>query len=165
MEVDMRTPVVVAFVICAWLVSLPSTAQTGKGLSPAEVAKVNELSQTFVKAFLAKDWATVAGLYLDDAVIYPPNEPAVKGRAAIQAWMEKFPPVTEFNLTNVKVEGRDDLAYVLGTFTMTLAPPGAPGPVKDSGKYVEIRRRQADGRWLIAADIFNSDLPLEPPPK
>lgn len=48
---------------------------------------------------------------------------------------------------------------------MTMAPPGAPGPVKDSGKYVEVRRRQADGRWLVAVDIFNSDVPIPAPTK
>ena len=134
-------------------------------VSQAEVSKINEVTQTFVKAALTKDWATVAALYVDDAVLNPPNAPAVKGRAAIRAWMEKFPPLTNFKASNVKVEGHDDLAYVLGTYTMTIAPPGAPGPVNDSGKYVEIRRKQPDGRWLIAVDIFNSDLPASPPAK
>ena len=156
---------VVAIATCAWLVSLPSEAQTGKGLSQADVSKINEVSQTQVKAALAKDWTTFAAVYLNDAVLNPPNEPAVKGRVAIRAWAEKFPPMTDFKLSNVKVEGRDDLAYVLGTYTMTIAPPGAPGPVKDSGKYVEVRRRQPDGKWLIAVDIFNSDLPAAPPAK
>lgn len=161
----MRTLKVIALAACVCLAPLPSGAQTGKGLSQADVTRINAVTETFVKAALAKDWATVAGLYLDDAVVNPPNEPAVRGRAAIQAWFEKFPPVTDFKASNVQVEGRGDLAYVLGTYTMTLAPPGAPGPVKDSGKYVEVRRRQRDGRWLIAVDIFNSDLPAAPPQK
>ena len=100
-----------------------------------------------------------------DGAAYPPNEPAVKGRAAIRAWLEKFPPITEFKLSNVKVESCEDLAYVLATYTMTIAPPGAPGPVKDSGKYVSVVRRQADGRWLLAVDMFSSDLPAAPPPR
>ena len=123
------------------------------------------MSQAFVRAALASDWATVAALYGDDAVLNPPNEPAVKGRAAIQAFFAKFPPITALKFTNIAVEGHDDLAYTLGSYTMTLAPPGAAAPVKDSGKYVEIRRKQRDGRWLIAVDIFNSDLPRAPPPK
>lgn len=65
----------------------------------------------------------------------------------------------------MKVEGREDLAYVLGTYTMTMAPPGAPGPINDSGKFVTVLRRQADGRWLAAVDMFSSDLPAAPPPK
>jgi uncharacterized protein (TIGR02246 family) len=156
---------VVALATCAWLVSLPSEAQIGKGLAQTDVRKIDEATQTAMKAALAKDFASWAALFLDDGVVYPPNEPAVKGRAAIRAWLEKFPPITEFNLKNVKVEGCEDLAYVLGTYTMTIAPPGAPGPVKDSGKYVSVVRRQADGRWLLAVDMFSSDLPAAPPPK
>ena len=161
----MRILAVVALAMCVGLVSLPSEAQTAKALSQADVTKINELSEILVKAALAKDWATHADLYTDDAVVIPPNEPPVKGRAAIRAWLEKFPPITEFKFDNVKVEGRDDLAYVVGTYAFTLAPPGAPGPVKATGRYVEIRRRQPDGKWLIAVDIFNSDLPIAAPPE
>ena len=156
---------VIALATCAWLVSLPSEAQTGKGLSQADVRKIDEATQTAMKAALAKDFATWAALFLDDAVLNPPNEPAVKGRVAIRAWLEKFPPVTEFKLNNEYVEGREDLAYVLGTYTMTISPPRAPGPVKDSGKFVTVLRRQPDGRWLAAVDMFSSDLPAALPPK
>lgn len=134
-------------------------------LSQREIDKINEVTQTFVTGALGKNWATVAALYVDDAVLNPPHEPAVKGRTAINAWLEKFPPITAFKASNVKVEGRDDLAYVLGTYTMTIVPPGAPGSVNDSGKYVEVRRKQSDGSWLIAVDIFNSDLPAPQPAK
>ena len=143
----------------AMLAVLSSCQAQVAPLSQANVAAIEETTQNFVKAVLAKDWATLANLYTDDAILLPPNAPMVKGRAMIQAWLEKFPPVTDFTLNSVQVDGRDDLAYVLGTFTMTIVPPGASGPIRDSGKYIEIRRRQSDGRWLISADIFNSDLP------
>lgn len=144
-----------------FLAAPPCLAQAG--LAQADVAAIRESTNAFAKAALAKDFATVAGLYTEDAVVNPPMEPAVKGRAAIRAWFEKFPPLTEFKPSIVKVEGRGDLAYVLGNVSMTLLPPGAPAPVKDSGKYVEIRRKQADGKWLIAVDIFNSDAQPAPP--
>ena len=51
-----------------------------------------------------------------------------------------------------------------GAYTMTLAVPGAPAPVQDRGKYIEIWRKQADGPWKLARDIFNSDLPPAAPP-
>jgi uncharacterized protein (TIGR02246 family) len=138
---------------------IPSEAQT-KGLSQADVKAIDESTQTAVKAALAKDFAAWAALFAEDGVLNPPNEPSVKGRAAIQAWLAKFPPMTAFKLENVKIEGRNDLAYVLGTYTLTITPPGAPAPITDSGKFVEIRRRQSDGRWLVAVDMFSSDLPL-----
>jgi uncharacterized protein (TIGR02246 family) len=161
----MRMLNAVALAMCAWLISLACEAQTAKGLSQMDVTKIDQITQTAMKAALARDFATWAALFLDDAVVNPPNEPAVKGRAAIRAWLEKFPPLTEFTLKNTNVEGREDLAYVLGTYTMTMTPPGAPGPVKDSGKFVSVLRRQVDGRWLCAVDMFSSDLPVAPPPK
>jgi uncharacterized protein (TIGR02246 family) len=159
----MRTFIAIALTTCASLPSLSSEGQTGKGLSPADVNKINDVTQRLVNAALAKDWATFAAVFVEDAISNPPNEPAVKGRAAIRSWAEKLPPITAFEGTNVKVEGRDDLAYVMGTYTMTIAPPGAPGPIKDSGKFVQIYLKQPDGSWLIAVDIFNSDLPAASP--
>ena len=145
------------------LISLPSEGQTVKGLSEADIKKIDDVTQTAVNAALARDFATWASLFLDDAVVNPPNEPAVKGRAAIRAWLEKFPPITEFKLNNEKVEGREDLAYLLGTYTMTITPSGAPGPVKDSGKFVTVLDRQPNGSWLCAVDMFSSDLPAPTP--
>ena len=36
-------------------------------------------------------------------------------------------------------------------------------PVADRGKFVEVWKKQADGKWKVVADIFNSDLPAAPP--
>ena len=105
------------------LIPLPAEGQSGKSLSEADVKKIDDVTQTAMNAALARDFATWAALFLDDAVINPPNEPAVKGRAAIRAWLEKFPPITEFKLNNEKVEGREDLAYA-GT-TRDDTPRGA----------------------------------------
>jgi uncharacterized protein (TIGR02246 family) len=151
-------------IIAGFLISLPSEGQTGKRLSASDLKNIDDITRVAMNAALARDFATWASLFLEDAVINPPNEPAVKGRAAIRAWLEKFPPMTEFKLKNEKVEGGDDLGYVLGTYSMTITPPGALGPVKDSGKFVTIVRRQPDGRWLCAVDMFSSDLPPPPPP-
>ena len=69
----------------------------------------------------------------------------------------------DYKTRRLKVDGRDDLAFVLGPLAMTFVPPGAPGPISDSGKYVEVWRKQPDGKWLIAVDISNSDLAPTPP--
>src|SRR6185295_18370061 len=133
--------------------------------SQGDIGKINEGTQTFVRGALGKNWGAVAALYTDDAVLNPPHAPRVNGRSPIKAWFEQFPPMTAFKASNGMVDGLDDLAYVVGEYTMTIVPPGAPGPINDSGKYVEIRRKQPDGSWLITVDIFNSDLPIPEPAK
>jgi uncharacterized protein (TIGR02246 family) len=128
-------------------------------LSEADREAIRAVSQQWTERILARDFAGLAALYSEDAVFMPPNEPAVDGRANIQAWMESFPPVTAMDLQIVEIEGRGDLAYVWGSYTLTVAMPGAE-PVEDTGKFIEIRRRAPDGTWPLARDIFNSDIPV-----
>ena len=129
------------------------------GLPDKDVAAIRAQTAEFAKGMNAADFASVAALYAETATFMPPNQPLVSGRAAIEAWMKGFPPFKDFLLQIVEVDGRGDIAFCRGTYSMTIAPPGAPAPMKDTGKYIEVRRRQKDGSWKIAADIFNSDLP------
>ena len=128
-------------------------------LSATDIAAIETTQLQFAAAFLRRDFDALAALYSDDAVVMPPNEPAVHGRTAVKAWMAAFPVVTDFTLSTSRIEGRADLAYVRGTYTMTLRPEGAQTPVMVRGKYLEIRRRQSNGEWLLEADMFNSDQP------
>jgi uncharacterized protein (TIGR02246 family) len=122
--------------------------------------RANEtVTAEFESAFRAKAWDRVSELYTEDGYLMPPNQPPVRGRAEIRAFLQAFPPVSAFALSADQVDGRGDLAFVRGSYRMTLTPPGASGPVQDEGKYLEIRRRGTDGRWRIAVDIFNSNKP------
>ena len=113
-----------------------------------------------MQAVRSEDSAAGAALYTEDAVLMPPNQPMVQGRAAIQTWKEASPTFTEFNLTVEEIDGRGDLAFVRGTYSLTMELEGAPEPIQDTGKFLDILQKQEDGSWLIAVDIFNSDLPL-----
>jgi len=141
---------------CAALTA-PALAQSP--LSEKDLAAIRSSTEAFANKVVAADFSGVAALYTENADLAPPNQAAVQGRVAIEAWMKAFPPVKELNFKIVSVEGRGDLAYVRGTYAMTLTPPGAAAPVKDQGKYIEVRRKAKDGSWKIAHDIFNSDLP------
>ena len=140
--------------------SLAACAGGAASLSDADIAAIEEGSEAFVAATNANDWGGVAALYTEDAVMMPPNGPAVEGQAAIEAFFAAYPPFSGFTLNPVEIDGRGDLAFVRGTYSMTLEIEGME-PTPDTGKYIEIRRRQTDGSWLITADIFNSDTPLE----
>ncbi len=138
--------------------------KTPQGLTDQDRAAIRQSEADFAASMIAKDYAKVAASYTADAVVLPANGPAATGRAAIEQLLGTFPPLSAFTLNSVEIEGVGDLAYQRGTFFMTMQLPGGV-TASDSGKYLEIRRRQPDGSWLITRDIWNSDIPLpEPPP-
>jgi ketosteroid isomerase-like protein len=98
-------------------------------------------------------------LYTENASVMPPNVGIAEGRAAIRAWLAAFPPVSDFTLTPIEIDGRRDLAYVRGTYAFKIVGPDGHQVGEDHGKFLEIRRKQPDGKWLISADIYNSDVP------
>jgi ketosteroid isomerase-like protein len=132
------------------------------GLTDQDRAAIQKSEADFAASMLAKDYSKVAAMYTADAVVMPANGPAVTGRAGIQQLLGTFPPLTVFTLNSAEIDGMGDLAYQRGTFLMTFPLPSG-GSATDSGKYLEIRRRQADGTWLISRDIWNSDIPVPEP--
>ncbi|MGH7427720.1 MAG: YybH family protein [Candidatus Methylomirabilaceae bacterium] len=132
----------------------------GGPLSEADKSALRANDQKYAEAGLAKNWAAAAAMYTAEASFMPPNGPEVKGPAMIQAWWEAQPPISTFTLESQEIDGRGDLAYARGTYTMSFTLPGAPAPIQDRGKFLTTYRKQADGSWLITNDIFNSDVPL-----
>lgn len=128
-------------------------------LLPEDIVAIKELHQAWTPAIVDKDFDTLIRLYTDDAIVLPPNGPKAQGRAAVLDWMKAFPAITDANLTIEEIDGYGDLAFVRGAYFMTIVPDGTGEPIQDRGKFIEIRRKQADGSWLMARDIFNSDLP------
>ena len=126
-------------------------------LTDADQAALRASVDTFSARVLRYDWPGTAGLFTDQGTMMPANEPAVVGRDAIQAWMKAYPPITAFTSVVDELSGVGDLAYIRGHYVVTVMPPGAKAAVTDSGKFITVNRRQADGQWLIVADIFNSN--------
>ena len=126
-------------------------------LTPEEVAAIKSVNEVFGGYVVSQDFETLVQLYTADVVMMPPGSPVVYGRDALLAFFQGFPPVTKMEVTPTHIEGRGDLAYVLGRYVMVIEPPGGD-PITDHGKFIEIRKKQPDGSWPVAADIFNSDL-------
>jgi ketosteroid isomerase-like protein len=128
-------------------------------LSDQSVAAVEGAGGSYSQSFEANDWQTFVTLYADDAVVMPPNAPVVQGRAAMSELTANWPQITTFSLAVDEIDGCRDLAFSRGSYTFAAMLEGVPEPVEDVGKYIEIWRRQPDGTWLIAAEIWNSDNP------
>ena len=115
------------------------------------------------EALMARDreWATTVkdgdkflSFFAADGSLYPFGMPKISGTNALkEAWtqMSSAPGFAlEFTPTKAMVSG--DLGYTTGTYKASMAG------TTESGKYVTIWRKQADGSWKVTDDIFNADM-------
>jgi ketosteroid isomerase-like protein len=137
------------------------------GCAPQEAAFTNEdaatiraSSETYVERTLAGDFAALAEMFTSDGVVMPPNAEIVESRPDIQAFFEAFPAITTFTSTVEDVGGSGDFAWARGTYSLLMTIEGADTPTPDRGKWMVVYERQADGSWLAASEIWNSDLAL-----
>lgn len=136
-------------------------SQTPPDTRAAEETTLRALNTQWSKAADSKDLEATVSYYSDDASVFPPNAPLASGKQAIHAvWADVLNSASSISWQTDKVEvaRSGDIAYLTGMYQTTAKDPHAQ-PVNDSGKFVEVWKKQADGKWKTVADIFNSDLP------
>ena len=132
------------------------TQRSGQGNADVRAAIEAANKKYFVDAAPKGDAALIAPVYTDDAIAYPANSEAIKGRAALQAmWKSVLDSgIAGFALNTEEVESRGDLAWETGNYVMKLKD----GKVADRGKYVVIWKR-VNGEWKIHRDIWTTSMP------
>ena len=112
----------------------------------------------------AEHWDSAAMVYAEGARAMPPNAVADVGRPAVLKSLQGMAGLKvniSFATRDVAVNG--PIAIESGTYTITLTPPGAPGPMTDTGKYMAHWHLTGDG-WRIVENIWNTDVPAPPAP-
>jgi ketosteroid isomerase-like protein len=140
--------------------------QAPKVTRAADESALRDLDAQWSKAAAARDVDATVSYYSDDASLLVPNAPAVGDKQGIHAaWAALLGPDTSLSwqASKVDVARSGDLAYVMGVYQLT-TKDARGNFTTDRGKYVEVWKKQADGNWKTAADIFNTDLPQAPTP-
>lgn len=100
--------------------------------------------------------------YSPDAVVLSPNQPAASGDAAIRkaiGGLLGLPGLSvRWQPLKVEVARAGDMGYLHGTYELSFDGPNG-SRIMDHGKYVEVWKKQSDGTWKCAIDMFNTDLP------
>ena len=89
------------------------------------------------------------------------------GLDAVKKWAEEtmFSQASvsgRYTSSDVTVSG--DLAVARYTGELTITPKAGGAPVTERLKGIHVMKRQPDGSWKIAQDVWNSDAPAGPPP-
>lgn len=128
-------------------------------LSAKDQQIIEASSKKWVDAYNQNDWQALSALFSQDAIMMPPFSTAVHGREAIAAWEAENESGFRIALDIQNIDGSDVTAYVTGRSCLYV-PVGEGEYGVDIGKFLEIRKKQQNGEWLIYTDIFNSDAAL-----
>ena len=149
------------------LISCNPTPQSSEVDKKAGEAALRKADSTWSKVAEAKQLEAHVGYFLDDAVVMAPNEKRVEGKEAIRKMVSEMyamPGVAmSWKANKVEVASSGDLGYTAGSYQLTVKDEKG-NPVTDTGKYLEVWKKQADGGWKVTTEMFNSDLPVPQPP-
>jgi ketosteroid isomerase-like protein len=103
--------------------------------------------------------------YSADASLMPSGMAPMRGTRAIGAGLTALVGDPNFHLDftsdKVKVAQSGDIAYTRGTYTLHVSDPTTHKPLTDTGTYLTVYEKQADGSWKAVDDMTASGAPAK----
>ena len=117
---------------------------------------LNALVADFMVAMNTSDADAAAALYAASAVRMQPDGPPISGRESIRQNLSQFfeNGSLDVQVQVLETEFSGELAYVRGTFALGVIPNDA-ARTDLLGNWMRLMRREPDGRWLIAYELWN----------
>lgn len=112
-----------------------------------------ECDELFARHIGVGDVDAVVGLYEPQATLVLEGGAVASGTDAIRSAIATFAtmkPRLTMKVTRV-VRAGDDLAVLYNDWSLSAAKPDGT-PLSDTGKAIEVVRRQTDGTWRFAVD-------------
>ena len=162
----MRNGVNISAAVCLVSVLLAGCNPTAQPVSDSREADIEAIRQAdlaWVQAQADDGLEGTMSFYLDDGIMLPPGSPMAIGKPAIReasAALGIGAPGSSatWQPTKIEVARSGEIGYAIGTFEGSFLDD-AGNAVPTKGKYVEIWKKQADGSWMVAADMFSPDSP------
>lgn len=129
-----------------------------------DAAAIKALDEQWSATAAKNDLDGTVAFYAEDAVLLPPNAPIAKDPKSIrESWAALLGPNTDvsWKVSKVEVAKSADLAYLYGTYQLSIKDPKGGPAINDTGKLLEVWKKQPDGKWKCIVDTYNSDLPAK----
>ena len=130
-------------------------------LSNEDLAEIRAMEESHPRYALDRDWDRMNEDYAEDVLILPSNQPEVRGKQALRQWQDAYPPVVGSQMRFVEIDGRGDMAFVRGEYTVTALLE--TGEMTDTGRFLWMLKKHPEGRWLVRLDMYQSNQPLPSP--
>ena len=122
-------------------------------------AAIRKTTAEWLAAVNASSVDRCLAVWAADGVLMPPHHPSVQGHEAIGDYFRSVFSRRRFRFTftSSDIQLAGDTALERVTYTAIMWSENADLPIEDVGKGLHVYRRQSDGSWKLAQDIWNSD--------
>ena len=159
----LRTTIQLFWLIAAALVATSCAPNAASDTSAAGEAAIKVLDEQWSATAAKNDLEGTLAFYSDDAVLLPPNAPIAADQKSVrESWAGLLGPNTavSWKVSRVEVAKSGELGYLYGVYKLTIKDPKGGPTVNDTGKILEIWKKQPDGKWKCIVDTYNSDVPV-----
>jgi ketosteroid isomerase-like protein len=125
--------------------------------------KIKKYENEFHHKFIERDSEGAAGFYVDDAILMPWRQNAMKGKKEITEFIREDmakSPLVDMTVDVAHIEGNNKIVYAANIFTWTFKDSSSGQDVTFPGKGVHVWSRQEDGSWKILFDLNNVSVPI-----
>ena len=125
--------------------------------SIGDESALNALIADYLVAMNGGDADGLAASYAADAVRMPPDAMPISGRESIRRNMAQTFEASDLavQMQVIETEFSGELAYVRGSFLLTVTPKDGSPATESEGNWMRLMRREPDGRWLVAYSLWN----------
>ncbi len=124
-----------------------------------EEAAIRATDARWLAAAQSHDLERTVSFWSDDVYMMPPGGPPIVGKEALQRYVAAAFAIPDFSIAwvtdHVWLAKSGDLAYAVGTDTIRMSSPEGK-PVFEHNKAVAVWRKEPDGSWKCAVDIWNA---------
>lgn len=143
------------------LLLLSLVAGLAHGSEADDAEAIRQTNDFYAETLVAGAVDTLMTLYDEDAVLFPPNESPLHGKAAIRAsWEAFFADWDTIEARSVidEIIVLGDWAYGHGHYRGRSQSTDDGAVVLEALKFSGMWRRKSGGGWVIARDMFNMDV-------
>ena len=119
---------------------------------------IEEANTELEAAYVEGDAGRLAALFTEDAVVMPNGAPSIPGRQAVATLFERIlsvNTVARYQLVVEELEVYRNTAYERGVYDY-LAISASQDTTAEQGRYIMLRKKSANGAWLIHRWLENT---------
>lgn len=136
-------------------------ASGGAASTDSVKAAIKADEKSWNEQFKSKDLEGLIGHYAEDAYFVAPGVKPASGSMAIRKAYADATADQSFELNfasdKIDVAASGDLAYARGHFSEKYTDPKTQKIMTDSGSYLTVYKKQADGSWKAIEDFAAAD--------